>query len=205
MGAGAGVKFDVTLEHPNSFDLKAKGPDWVKKSDLGVKIGKKKEFTDCVVVPNEAVRLESAYSSATVTSYDGDPPIGYLLIDADINDAISEEIQDFKEQYHPGAKLTEFSMEVNGVDPEMYSAGWARSRFPADRMLDAKKVDITVYFKVEKVGKYVATENISLSVEGTLYFPDHPGYIRWSGYDQIDQITVRQAYTNLDEPGDEDE
>ena len=208
MGAGAGVKFDVTLGHPDSFDLKAKGPDWVKKSDLGVKIGKKKEFTDCVVVPIERVKLESAYSSATVESYANQPPIGYLLISAEsINGAISEEIQDFKKRYHLGAKLTEFGLEVNGVDPVMYSAGWVRSRFPVGGMLDAEKVDITVYFGVEKGGKYVTSENISLSVEGTLYFPDHPGYIALEGWmnQEYDQITVGQVYTGLDELWNEDE
>lgn len=212
MGAGAGVKFDVTLGHPDSFDLKAKGPDWIKKADLGVKIGKKKEFTDCVVVPIERVKLESAYSGATVRSYDGEPPIGYLLIDAkSINEAISEEIQDFKERYYsPGAKLTEFTLEVNGVVPEMYSGGWVRSRFPADGMLDADTVEITVSFAVN--GR---KDHVDFSVEGTLYFPDHDGYIpfeRWM-YQEYNQITVRQAYTDLDdlwaedepEPEDEDE
>jgi len=212
MGRGAGVSFDTTLGDFTALALKAKGPDWIKKSDLGVKIGKKKEFTDHVVVPIQSVTMEAAYSSATVKSYDNQPPIGYLRISAEeINEAISEEIQNFKERYYPGSKLTELTLEVHGPSsqPRVYSAGWVRSAFPTDGQMDAGDVDLTLYFEVtNKDGKKIRGENISLDgVSGTLYFPDHDGFIpfeRWMPQ-EYDRITVQEAYEGIDDLWNEDE
>ena len=211
MGHGSGVKFDVTLAPGFEVKIKNTGPEWVKKADLGVKIGKKKEFTDCVVVPIVSVTMEAAYSSATVKGYDDQPAIGYLLIGAkEINEAINEEISDLKSRYYPGVKLTDLHLEVDGLNrPLIYSGGYVRSRFPSDGQIDAGKVDLTVYLNVlDKDGTRIQRDSIGLDgVEGTLYFPNQDGYIpfeRWMPQ-EYDQITVRQAYDGIDELWSEDE
>lgn len=211
MGRGSGVKFDVTLDPYFEVKLKNTGPEWVKKADLGVKIGKKKEFTDCVVVPIVSVTMEAAYSSATIKSYDDQPAIGYLLIGAnEINEDINREISDIKSRYYPGIKLTDLRLEIQGLNrPLIYSGGYVRSRFPADGQIDARRVDLTVYLDVlDKDGTRIRQDSIGLdSVEGTLYFPDQDGHIpyeRWMPQ-EYDQITVRQAYEDIDELWHEDE
>ena len=210
MGRGSGVKFDVTLDSHFEVKIKNTGPEWVKKADLGVKIGKKKEFTDCVVVPIVSVTMEAAYSSATVKGYDDQPAIGYLLIGAkEINEAINEEISVFKAREFPGAKITDFRLEIHGLSrPVIYSGGYVRSRFPSDGQIEAGKVDLTVYFELVRKNGMLITDSIGLDgVEGTLYFPNQDGYIpfeRWMPQ-EYDQITVRQAYDGIDELWSEDE
>jgi hypothetical protein len=207
MGRGSGVKFDVTL-NSSELALKTKGPEWIKRANLGVKIGKKKEFTDEVVVPIESVTMESSYSSATVKSYGGQRAIGYLLIEAqEINEALNEEIHRMK-VHSRGAKIVDAYLEIHGLDsPVVYSKGYVRARLPSGGMIHAGKVDLTVHLTLAFANGRTTTDYASLdNVEGTLYFPDQYGYIPFEGWmsHEYDQITVRRAYDGIDDLWDED-
>lgn len=175
MGRGAGVVFDVTLDS-FELDLKNAGPEWVKKTDLGVKIGKKKEFGDSIAVPIKSVKMTEAYDSATVKSYDDEAPIGYLLISPEsISEAINEEIHALKKRYHPGIKVKDLGLHVHSLPQLTYSGGWKRSPFPANGMFDTDNLDLTVdFYVVDKDGKTLRGDAFSLEdVEGSLFFPKH--------------------------------
>ena len=198
MGHGAGVLFDMSFDR-NSINLSDRSP-YVRKSDLGVKIRGKKMFTDSICVPVEQVEMKSAMSSATVKSYDKEP-IGYLLINPD---TISDTLKDWIKEYGgKGVKLTNIEIgDISQSRSKLYSGGYARSPFPPDGLMDVE-VDITLYFEAN--GR---SEMTDVTGEEMVYFDKGTdGYIpfeRWMPQ-EYDKISVKTAYTLLDDLWDEDE
>jgi hypothetical protein len=191
MGRGAGVRFDVTLD-ARTVDLSDR-PPYVRKSDLGVKIGKKKFFTDSICFPVESVKMEAAESSAKIQSYKN-APIGYLLLNPE---AISDALTDWIAKYGKGAKLKKIAIrDVSQSRTMIYSAGWVRRAFPEDGVMEIE-VDITIEFQAN--GRWDSTDVTS---QETVYFDKNvDGFIRYESWmlQEYDAISVETAYNALDE------
>jgi hypothetical protein len=198
MGRGAGVLFSVTFD-ARTVDLSDR-PPYVRKSDLGVKIGKKKVFMDSICFPVESVKMEAAESSAEIQSYEQKTPIGYLLLDPE---TISYALKGWIANYGKGAKLKKIAIEgVSQSRTMIYSAGWARSAFPEDGVMEIE-VDITIKFQAN--GRWDST---TVTSEETVYFDKNvDGFIRYESWmpQEYDAISVEAAYTALDELWDEPE
>jgi hypothetical protein len=195
MGRGAGVLFNVTFD-ARTIDLSDRLP-YVRKSDLGVKIGKKKFFTDSICFPVESVKMEAAESGAEIQSYKN-APIGYLLLNPE---AISDALKDWIAEYGKGAKLKKIAIEsVSQSRTMIYSAGWVRSAFPKDGVMGIE-VDITIEFQAN--GRWDST---TVTSEETVYFDKNvDGFIRYESWmpAEYDAISVERAYNALDELWDE--
>jgi hypothetical protein len=191
MGHGAGVRFDMTFD-ARTVDLSDR-PPYVRKSDLGVKIGKKKVFTDAICFPVESVKMESAMSSAKIQSYENEP-IGYLLLNPE---AISDALKDWIAEYGKGAKLKKIAIrDVSQSRTMIYSAGWVRRAFPKDGLMGIE-VDITIEFQAN--GRWDST---TVTSEETVYFDKNvAGFIRYESWmpHEYDAISVELAYNDIDE------
>lgn len=200
MGRGAGIRFGVTFESLGEITLSSKAP-YVKKSNLGLKDGKKIVFTDDIAWPIFSVKMESAESSAEVRSYDN-APIGYALIPAaEISQVVSQGVAESKSQFGPGSVSEVRISDIDLKREFTVSAGWSRSPFPKNGLLDAD-IEVIVQWEYRTKDGRTHYGEEKITMEGiSLFFPNTPGYIkfeRWMPM-EYDQITVRAAFDTIDE------